>query len=229
MSIDVFTYASNLYAECLKDSELSTMKKIMSQIVIPTFSVTCLLAVTVWVAIDAYLRLGRHKNVNVGLNLMYIFAAVNICVDVCCGLLFLARRNNVFSETVSRKISVVQDSHDTDWSNHSDADEGINMIQLRSVENMQLVRGAPTDDGTTVHVGEERPNLNMMSAFTHIGGDTLRTLAIFGAALVSSVFGVDPQISDAWAGIAVAITIVIAVTPLVFSVKKSIQAVMLAS
>lgn len=227
MSIDVFTYGSNLYAECLKDSELSFSKKVLSQIVIPIFSLSCLLAVTVWVAFDAYLRLGNHKYVRVELNLMYIFAGVNFGVDLCCGLLFWARRNNVFNETISRKISVIQDSNETDWSNHSDADEGINMTQINHSENLQLVRGTASDESVSGHTGvEERPNLNMLSAFTHIGGDTLRTLAIFGAASVSSLFGIDPQISDAWAGIAVSITIVIAVSPLVLSIKKSIQTVM---
>ena len=32
-------------------------------------------------------------------------------------------------------------------------------------------------------------NINMFSAFTHIGSDTLRTLAVFGAAIVSSSTG----------------------------------------
>jgi len=32
-------------------------------------------------------------------------------------------------------------------------------------------------------------NINMFSAFTHIGSDTLRTLAVFGAAIVSSTTG----------------------------------------
>jgi len=40
-------------------------------------------------------------------------------------------------------------------------------------------------------------NANMMSAFTHIVIDTMRSLAVMVAAAASSVFGVDPGKADA--------------------------------
>ena len=49
----------------------------------------------------------------------------------------------------------------------------------------------------------------MISAWTHVGGDTLRTLAVFAAALVSSVTGIDGDICDAWAAIVSGLTIVV--------------------
>eukprot|EP01037_Dinobryon_pediforme_P022979 gene22979-24301_t len=42
----------------------------------------------------------------------------------------------------------------------------------------------------------EKKNINMMSAFTHILGDTLRTVAVFLAALVSSLTGIDGDKCD---------------------------------
>ena len=48
-----------------------------------------------------------------------------------------------------------------------------------------------------------KKNLNMMSAFTHVGGDTIRTISVLTAATVSWLSGIDGDICDAWAAIAV--------------------------
>lgn len=219
MSIDVFTYGGNLYAEYVKGSELSPMKKVLSQIAIPVFSLFCLLAVTIWVAIDAYLRLRRSKEVAVALNLMYIFATINFCVDVCCIVLFFYRRNVFFEKSNHTRLPFSDD----DWSVHEDSESAVCMTDIHAVENTKLVRDNGTDIPCEMDHASDEPNLNMMSAITHVGGDTLRTVAVLAAAVVSSLFDIDPQITDAWAGIAVSITIVIAVTPLVYSVKQSVQ------
>ena len=51
-----------------------------------------------------------------------------------------------------------------------------------------------------------KKNLNMMSAFTHVGGDTIRTISVLTAATVSLLSGIDGDICDAWAAIAVTIS-----------------------
>lgn len=58
------------------------------------------------------------------------------------------------------------------------------------------------------------PNLNMISALTHVGGDSLRTLAVFLAALVATVTDYDGSICDAVASIVVSISIIICLIPL---------------
>lgn len=58
-------------------------------------------------------------------------------------------------------------------------------------------------------------NLNMASALTHVGGDTLRTTAVFVAAVVSSTTNVNSALCDAWAAIVVTVSIVFLVIPLV--------------
>ena len=55
----------------------------------------------------------------------------------------------------------------------------------------------------------------MASAFTHVGGDTLRTAAIFFAAVVTTATTIPGRICDAWADVIVTITIVFLVIPLV--------------
>jgi Co/Zn/Cd efflux system component len=54
-----------------------------------------------------------------------------------------------------------------------------------------------------------RKNLNMLAAFTHVLGDTLRTVAVLAAAVVSTVTGIDGDICDAWAALLVALTILV--------------------
>ena len=49
----------------------------------------------------------------------------------------------------------------------------------------------PTHAAVSLH----SVNINMFSAFTHIGSDTLRTLAVFGAAIVSSTTGMVVDVS----------------------------------
>jgi uncharacterized membrane protein YgcG len=65
------------------------------------------------------------------------------------------------------------------------------------------------DDDASNGAFPVRKNLNMMSAFTHIVGDTLRTIAMFCAALVATLTGIDGDICDAWAALAVTVTILI--------------------
>eukprot|EP01031_Cornospumella_fuschlensis_P039665 gene39665-48290_t len=57
-------------------------------------------------------------------------------------------------------------------------------------------------------------NLNMVSALTHLGSDTLRTSAVFIAAILSSIFHLNPDHCDAWAALVVSFTIVMACVPL---------------
>lgn len=57
-------------------------------------------------------------------------------------------------------------------------------------------------------------NLNMVSALTHLGSDTLRTSAVFIAAVMSSIFHLNPDHCDAWAALVVSFTILVACIPL---------------
>jgi len=50
-------------------------------------------------------------------------------------------------------------------------------------------------------------NVNMASAFTHVGADTMRTAAVFIAALVSTTTGASGSSCDAWAAIVVSLSI----------------------
>ena len=65
------------------------------------------------------------------------------------------------------------------------------------------------------------PNLNMISALTHVGSDTLRTIAVFVAAIVSTAGNVIASICDAWAAVVITITICFAVMPLLTEIYNA--------
>lgn len=66
-----------------------------------------------------------------------------------------------------------------------------------------------------------RNNLNMMSAFTHVGSDTMRTLSVFVAAVIASTTGYSGNLCDAWAAVVVSVTIFAAVIPLCAEIYKA--------
>ena len=55
----------------------------------------------------------------------------------------------------------------------------------------------------------------MLSAFTHVGSDTMRTLSVFVAAVMATAFNFSGSLCDAWAAVVVSITIVVFVLPLI--------------
>lgn len=65
-----------------------------------------------------------------------------------------------------------------------------------------------------------KKNVNMMSAYTHVGGDTLRTLSVFVAAVVSTVSGISGILCDSWAAVVVTVTILFIVFPLASAIYK---------
>ena len=67
----------------------------------------------------------------------------------------------------------------------------------------------------------EHKNLNMMSAFTHVGGDTLRTLSVFVAAAIATASSVPGYLCDAWAAVFVSLTIVITIMPLCTEIVRA--------
>lgn len=69
-------------------------------------------------------------------------------------------------------------------------------------------------------VKEASKNLNMMSALTHVGGDSARTLSVFVAAVVATIAG-NSTMCDAWATVVVSITIIVAVIPLLKEIYKA--------
>ena len=177
-----------MYAEWLKSKgeELSLRTKIILEVGIPCFSICALLGVTAYITSDAVEVIKSNgADDDLDVHFLYGFAATNFLIDVISTYLFYARRKVVF---------------------------------LCSGSHEKLPEAEFSDVSTT---SEEKPqdkpqekNLNMISAFTHVGGDTLRTCAVFIAAVVSDTTSASGTVCDAWAAVIVSITIVICVMPL---------------
>lgn len=222
MTIDVCSYGFNLFAEHMKSKENQGSKSslchdFMMEIVIPGVSVMSLLAVTGWVCSDAILRLLGHKQENVNILFLYSFAFANLVVDVICAWLFYIRREDVFLQ----KAKVEQDAKTEDTS--------MDMYDIDDVEIVLCSDYSDSDkltkniDGSGDDDHPKTKNMNMISAFTHVGGDTLRSFTVLLAAMISSTFSIDATITDAVAAIIVSVTIIIAVLPLLYSLGLSMM------
>lgn len=79
----------------------------------------------------------------------------------------------------------------------------------------------PSRSMSMTAVRKIRNNLNMLSALTHVGSDTMRTLSVFIAAVIASSTGYSGNLCDAWAAVVVSITIFGAVIPLCAEIYKA--------
>jgi Co/Zn/Cd efflux system component len=171
------------------------MRKLL-EVYIPGFSVLALLAVTGYILSDAIavIQSGGEDD-EVDIAFLWGFSVGNFVVDFFSSLMFYLRgKNALLSEKKSNSSSVC--------SSHAP----LNTFSLdRQSIDMQKRSFIP-----------ERwiPNLNMVSALTHVSGDTLRTTSVFIAALIATVSGASGALCDAWASVVVSFTIVICVIPL---------------
>ena len=141
---------------------------------------------------------GAIEPVNV--NYLYGFAAGNLIIDFISTCIFFvngsSKEHVFFTSTVNK----------TDC-RESSALEGIE----QPIDN----------DLISTSKIKKRMNLNMVSAFTHLTGDSMRSVSVLIAALVSSFSGIQSEICDAWAAISVTVTIVIMIIPLVIEICKA--------
>jgi Co/Zn/Cd efflux system component len=89
---------------------------------------------------------------------------------------------------------------------------------INSYDEIEDVEVGDTNDVKTC---TSKMNLNMVSAFTHLTGDSMRTTSVIIAASISSLANIPSNLCDAWAAIVVAITIVTMVIPLVTEIYKA--------
>lgn len=103
--------------------------------------------------------------------------------------------------------------------------EGTGGVTSPSFSTMSTMSTAISHAGGSGAVGggssHKRSNLNMLSAFIHVVGDTLRTISVLLAAAISTIFHVDGDICDAWAAIVASISILIMCGSLIAEIRKS--------
>ena len=163
----------------------------MLEVYIPSFSVCALIGVTGWITSDAIqVIISDERDDDVGVAFLYGFACANFLIDVICSGLFYLKRKDVL---LSEPLILASERSTT-----LEIDE-----DKKQKEDMK-----------------QKANLNMISALTHVGGDTMRTVSVFIAAVISTA-GQPSSLCDAWATIVVCFTICIAVIPLVKEIYKA--------
>lgn len=219
MSVDVITYICNAYVEWLKGrfGRMNNRTRYLVDVVIPSVSVVALLAVTIFITVDAVLILMHPPPDRLDVSYLYGYSLANFFVDIVCTCLFFLRRD-VFHEKeivpqISLDTTVLDDDKEFGYLEADDDDDGIGS------EDAFLSGHAPV--ATRQAEVETKKNLNMMSAFAHVLGDTLRTMAMFVAAAVSTSTGIHSDLCDAWAAIAVSASILALCWPLVREIYKA--------
>ena len=189
-----------MYAERVKARNhgiLDKSTKMLLEVYIPSLSITALLAVTGYILSDAVdvIKQGESDD-DVNVYFLFAFAGGNFLVDIVSSFMFYWRGKEVL---LSSPIS-----HDR-----------LSVHAARTVSQTES-KTLPSEPKTT-------PNLNMISALTHVGSDTLRTMSVFVAAVISYAGHQNSSLCDAWAAVVVSITIVFAVIPLLKEIYHVIQ------
>ena len=106
------------------------------------------------------------------------FAAVNLLIDIVCLILFYYNFHSaLFQDVTLRSLSdTVRSVPDGDLRG-----AGGEMETTSCVE--EVCGGSPPNENSSLL---RKPNLNMMAAFSHVGADLLRTLAVFAGAAAAS-------------------------------------------
>lgn len=190
-----------MYAESIKakGGPMDERTRFMLEVYVPTFSVSALLGITAYVASEAVsVLLYSEEDDDVDVNFLYGFAVSNFFIDIVSSFLFYLLGKNALVATEVSAVSVDNDSK----------------VMLCNMDNFD-------NRSTFSIVKKKKVNLNMMSALTHVGGDTLRTFSVLFAAIVSSFTSISSSTCDAWAAVVVSVTILIALAPLIREIYRA--------
>jgi Co/Zn/Cd efflux system component len=194
MGIDVITYLCNIYVERVKNREGSVDRntRMWTEVYVPAFSMAALVGVSAWITSDAIKVIidpPSEDEDDVDVLFLYVFAGANMLVDIISALMFWVKRSTIFTEggRIDRTLSVA----------------GSVVLSQEEAERLPL-RRLSVEDRLENERGET--NVNMLTAWIHISGDTLRTLSEFVAAAIATA-GASAALCDAWACVVATITI----------------------
>lgn len=130
-------------------------------------------------------------------------------VDVFSTAMFVCRGKGAFETLGDESTSAIDNPLLYGQSDPEALDEKINVFAPR------------THSIVSIAALKSKMNLNMCSACTHLGGDSLRTASVFIAAVIATATKATGTICDAWASIVVTITIIALVCPLIYHIYQA--------
>ena len=133
----------------------------------------------------------------------------NFVVDIASSCMFAYRGNAAFDAVEQEgSYQAVPDAEGVDG-------------EVQEEAHTKYITFSDTTSNVLVSGLKSRLNLNMCSALTHLGGDTLRTTSVFIAAIVASETDIPVNLCDAWAAIIVNITTIALVIPLIYHICQA--------
>eukprot|EP00036_Acanthoecidae_sp_10tr_P009214 CAMPEP_0182920812 /NCGR_PEP_ID=MMETSP0105_2-20130417/3730_1 /TAXON_ID=81532 ORGANISM="Acanthoeca-like sp., Strain 10tr" /NCGR_SAMPLE_ID=MMETSP0105_2 /ASSEMBLY_ACC=CAM_ASM_000205 /LENGTH=363 /DNA_ID=CAMNT_0025058265 /DNA_START=283 /DNA_END=1374 /DNA_ORIENTATION=+ len=168
MMIDGLTYAVNLWADKAKQGKPEAIR-IKIDTIAPALSLAALVAVTIYITVDAARRLSdksKEDSNDANAEVMWSFALVNLILDFGNIALFFVGKS----------------------------DSGRYYLSCNACNHLDL---------------------NMMSAFVHVGADTMRSVAVLGAGIAADANAVSSDRADAIGAIVVSIAITLSCIPLI--------------
>mmetsp|Transcript_29200 Transcript_29200/g.62092 ORF Transcript_29200/g.62092 Transcript_29200/m.62092 type:complete len:367 (-) Transcript_29200:183-1283(-) len=204
------------------------------ELVPPLMSVSILMVVIGFVLQNSVhtLVLDAHRSekeqARPNLILMTTFSSLNLLVDVVNVTCF-ARAKHLMGYNTNDNMEK-KGAQEYDVIDNSDEIEGDNgaLFEVHGsipVENGSDVQQQLDDSSNSITSNEhveseendedERMNLNMCSAYTHVFADTLRSIAVIIASVIAqTVESVTPEVADATAAVIVSFIILVSVLPL---------------
>eukprot|EP00565_Helicotheca_tamesis_P004652 CAMPEP_0185732744 /NCGR_PEP_ID=MMETSP1171-20130828/17353_1 /TAXON_ID=374046 /ORGANISM="Helicotheca tamensis, Strain CCMP826" /LENGTH=360 /DNA_ID=CAMNT_0028402313 /DNA_START=122 /DNA_END=1201 /DNA_ORIENTATION=+ len=214
------------------------------EIIPPVISVFCLLGVTCYVLRDAISTLTDPEEEAIedqpNVHLMFFFSALNLALDVfnvscfarakkALGYLVIKKDIERYGDDkecikpifqTGRKSSIVDADFEID---SPTASASYDSITDHGYET-HLSISSDVDDVEDEENVEDKINLNMCSAYTHVFADTLRSIAVVIAAGLAAIFEcIRPEASDSVAAIVVSFIILISLGPLLVGLFVSIR------
>jgi len=210
MVVDAFTYVLNMAAERRKGLGIDERTRLKLELFIPLASMAALLATSAYVVKEAVDTIASPPDEpEAGDLTMLVFASVNLGIDFV-SLFCFARVNRLFG----------YESLDADAARDFDGYEALG----EDAEAGQAAAPAPSEGGDAPEPWDghqHKSNTNMCSAYTHVIADTLRSLAVMTAAIISRASSrVNPDLADAWAAIAVSAIIFFSMLPLLSGLRQ---------
>lgn len=195
----------------MREEIMSRRTNIMLEVMIPSFSVVCLLGVTAYVAVDAVsvVMAGAANTKGVDLYYLYGYSAAGGVIDIVSSFVFFKDRTGtaVFFTTGANVLRATTSS----------------VLHDETVEETRVVESGRLE---VTPQTSKKVNLNMMSAFTHLSADSMRTAAVIVAAMTSSFGNYPSQICDAYAALVITVIIVVMTIPLIREIYKAYSKLM---
>ena len=165
------------------------------------------------------------------LILMMTFSVLNLGLDIVNVTCFARAKHLMgYNTDESGEIKVDQKydvAHSSDGLNGcNDGDNGVKYEFDESISGETGGNEEQTEDSTNSITSNEhvefdnsdednRVNLNMCSAYTHVFADTLRSIAVVIASAIAELVGsVTPEVADSYAAVIVSVIILLSVLPL---------------